>query len=615
MSASNLRKELGKIAIKAFLALFLIPGATLYFANHFKVATDAEYSSIINEQILAAKDMSAADKQAASEFYASVTASKVCFNNDAELQAYREDVCSRFSDVWQFVVIEKIALWTVIGGGVLLVLMVALAFLAFSKRSVQYLSFIFGWRVLVFASAATIILQGLFTVWLSFWITAFYMHEYIPKLILIVALGVAAAIFAAIVSMFRTVPMNNAVQGELIAPEAAPALWSRIREFAGRLNTAPPEQIIAGIDTNFFVTEQALQVGQQRTKGRSLFVSIPLLRVLDQTEADAVLAHELGHFVGGDTANSAALGPKLVQYDYYSEQMRTAGLTIIAYFLLNLYRVIFEMALQKASREREFAADKIAADLTSPKAIANSLVKVAAYANYRNEVEGKLFEHNEQHAGKLGIGQRVASGLSDFSHSNHFIEIMRAGNVPHPFDSHPPLQERMQSVGHMLAEEDFADVVCTAPSVSWADSIHDADLIEQRQWQVFEQQFSQVHEENLAYRYEPSTDAERALVERYFPPVRFPMKKDQVFEINCDGIVSTENGELISWDRVKNLKYDDAMAGADKLTIEHPEKGLIGAKTTKLSLSISSKERDAVKGALGHYWQRHQVMRAQMKSQ
>jgi Zn-dependent protease with chaperone function len=611
--AHAVRKELVSIAVKALFALFLIPLVTLLLANHFKRGTDARYLEQIEQSIAQDRSLSAADRPATLAFYESNLASSTCFNSDPDIADYRNGVCASYSEMWQFVVVEKIALLTVIGGVMLVGLMILLGVMAFSNRGVQYVSFVFGWRVLTLASALEIILQGAFLVWLSFWVTAYFMNEYIPKLIIIIAIVAAIAIFTAIRSIFRKVQQDNHVQGELITPEVAPALWSRIREFASKLNTAPPAQIIAGIDANFYVTEFPLQVGEHKTSGRSLFVSLPLLRVLDQTEADAVLAHELGHFVGGDTQNSAALGPKLMQYDDYNEQMRIGGVTFIAHCILNLYRVIFEMALQKSSREREFAADTIAAGLTSPQAISHSLVKVAAYSNYRNEVEGKLFEQDQKHSGSLGIAQRVAMGLNDFSQSNEFMESMRAGNVPHPFDSHPPLPERMKNVGYELSEQQFASVVCTAPSVTWIDSIHGAEVIEQRQWQAFEQNFSQVHEETLAYRYEPSTDEERELVLRYFPDVHFAMKNNQVFEINYAGILTPESPELIGWDRVKNLTYNDASIGADKLVVEHPEKGMIGAKTTKLSIAISSKERERFKAVLGQYWHRHQVMRAQVK--
>ena len=45
------------------------------------------------------------------------------------------------------------------------------------------------------------------------------------------------------------------------------------------------------------------------------------------------------------------------------------------------------------------------------------------------------------------------------------------------------------------------------------------------------------------------------------------------------------------------------------LQIVHPEKGSLGAKTTKVKLPGIKKKRERFKGVLGRYWQRHQVMR------
>ena len=59
------------------------------------------------------------------------------------------------------------------------------------------------------------------------------------------------------------------------------------------------------------------------------------------------------------------------------------------------------------------------------------------------------------------------------------------------------------------------------------------------------------------------------------------------------------------------IEYNDQSLTADKMTVKHPEKGMIGAKTTKVSIAYANKkDRDRFKQTLGHYWQRHQYMRA-----
>lgn len=614
MSEPTLKRAIGKIAFKALIALFLVPGLTLGVASWIRHDADAQIKAQIASEIARSTKMSADERAEASAFYAATAPSSACFDDAPELALLRKQACATYSPLWQFVTTERVAFATVAANVLLLLILVGLGALAFSNRQAQYASFVFGWRLLTFASAAQLVVQGAFAVWLSFWVTAHFFHVYIMKLILLVAVVAAMAVFAALMAIFRRLPRNNAIEGRLIAPHEAPALWARIRDYAQRLGTEPPAQIVAGIDANFFVTEMPLKVGEVTTRGRTLFMSLPLLRQLDNDEANAVFAHELGHFSGGDTAQSAALGPKLSQYDYYNAQLRQGGVAIVASWLLDLYRVIFEIALQQSSRRREFAADTVAAGLTSPQAVVHALVKVAAYAQYRHRVEHGLFAHNERHGEDLGIAQRVASGLATFGQSPEFTEAMRAAGVPHPFDSHPALEQRMRNVGYVLDEARYAEIVCMPASAPWTNDIVDADSIEREQWQAFEREFSQAHEETLAYRYEPATDEERALVLRYFPPQRFALKKDQAIVVTYAGLELPGHAEPLDWDRVESIAYDDATFGGDKLKLTHPERGWLGAKATKVSLAFTGKDRDAFKQTLGRYWHRHRVMRAQQQA-
>lgn len=351
----------------------------------------------------------------------------------------------------------------------------------------------------------------------------------------------------------------------------------------------------------------------QSLRGRTLFVSILPLRVLDQTEADAVLAHELAHLGGGDTRSSAALGPKLLQFDQYTWKMRSAGLTIVAHYLLRLYRMIFAFALARDSREREYKADRVAAGLTAPHAIVQSLIKISAYASYRNDVERQLFAQNREHDGALGIAGFVADGLPPYARSDAFIEAMKTADVPHPYDTHPPLLERMRNVGHHVDESAYGAIVATAPQASWADEIETAGAIEARLWSDYEQRFVQNHELSLAYRYEPATEEERAVVLRHFPPVGFALKNGNRIDVSYEGLhPSADGGSTIAWDEVKGLTYKDSSFG-DTLVVTHHDKGMLGARTTKVKLAGLGKQKENFKAAAGHYWQRHQIMRAQQQ--
>ena len=602
------KKELARVLLFALVSLFAIPLASLAFVAHAESAHDAYYLERVDAAIDADQRMTPEIRAANKEFFRTHPPSSVCHDDSAEVAQYRADVCPRYSELWQYDLVRTVSYWTLIAGAVVLAAVFGLGAIAFANRGARYVSFVAGWNLLRLTSAAEVLVQGTLLVWLSFWVTAFFFERYFIKLILLAAVLAGGAVLYAIVGIFRRPPRDTGIEGELVGAEDAPTLWARVRECAGRLGTKPPDQIVAGIDANFFVTEAPLTLGQRTLTGRSLFVSLPLLRILDQTEAAAVLGHELAHFSGGDTQSSARLGPKLVEYDHYCHLMRYGGATIMVFHLIYLYRVIFELALRRDSRAREFRADRVAAKLVSPQAIVRSLVKIAAYSQYRSQIEAQLFEHDARHADSIGIAARVAAGLAPYATSVQFTDAMKTANVPHPFDSHPPMHERMQNVGHVVAESEYGPIATTPPSVAWVTDVRTAEAIEGRLWGVYEQRFAAAHEQSLAYRYEPANDAERAIVLKYFPPLVFELRRDQRVAISYTGLELPKHDEMLSWDRVANLKYTDGMGG-DVLEIEHPEKGWFGAKSTKVKLPGISKQRDRFKQALAQYWQRHQIMR------
>ncbi|MDQ0038394.1 Zn-dependent protease with chaperone function [Variovorax boronicumulans] len=613
--ARTIHADLLRVFLLTLVSLFAIPAATLVFTEYALRSQDAEFLQSIENRINTDARLNAADKAEATAFYRSHPLSKACDATAPEDKNFHDKVCSPYSMQWQFHWADRAALWTLALGAALLTAALVLGALAFANRGLRYASFVAGWRLMTVSSAVEVVLQSAMLVWLSFWLTAFFWHSYYVKLIAIAGIAAAAAVFYAVYTLFKKLPSVNAIDGELIVEADAPRLWERIRQLAGRVKTAPPDQIVAGIDTNFFVTEAPIEVSGRALNGRTLFVSLPLLRVLDQSEADAVLAHELAHLGGGDTRSSAALGPKLRQFDQYTWKMRSGGLTIVAHYLLRLYRMIFEFALARDSREREYKADRVSASLTAPSAIVQSLIKISAYASYRNDVEQKLFAQNRQHDGALGIARFVADGLPPYASSEAFIETMKTADVPHPYDSHPPLLERMRNVDHHVPESVYGAIVATPPEATWADEIETAPAIEQRLWSEYEQRFVQNHELALAYRYEPATEEERIVVLRHFPPLEFALKNNERIVVDYAGLhPSADGGSTIAWDEVKGLTYKDGSFG-DTLIVTHHDKAMLGARTTKVKVAGLGKQKDNFRGAVGHYWQRHQVMRAQQKEE
>jgi len=594
-----------KVVFWLLLTLFLIPAITLVFAEYGNKSLNQEYSQFFIED--AQKQHQ--DTAELAEFLQQYPPSSVCGPVADDLLTYKNAVCAPGSELSQFYMMDKIAIWTLVAGFFVLLMIALFSALAFKDRRSQYLSLTLARPFLMLAGSLEVIVQGAMLVWLSFWGTAFFTQTYYPKLVLIVGLMVLGGIYYIIKGIFKKLPPEENIEGEAVSREAAPALWSRIDALAAKVGTTPPDHVIAGIDTNFYVTEAPLRVNDQLLKGRKLYVSIPLLRQLTLDQADGVMVHELTHLHEGDTASGALLGPKLHRFDLYTAQMSENVATLIVYYPLYLYRMLFELAWQRNSREREFVADRNASALVSPAAIIESLIKISAYANYRYEVERSLFENNTLHESELGISKAIAAGLPAHVTSPGFVSAMREQNVPHPFDSHPPLTERMHNVGYAVEESDYAATAAEIPAQSWVDLMPVADNIEQQLWQKYERDFSSNHEESLAWRYQPTGEAETALVLKYFPNVPFTLKDGSQIEITWQGIVLPKTAELLDWDNVKNINVLRNF-GRDTLHVQHVQPNAHGKKRSKIPLPGLKKEIDRFKQVLGWYMHRHQTVRS-----
>lgn len=604
MFKSPLHREMLRLTGICLLCLFLLPALGFWFIHHAQADIDQQYRQSLLSSLHHAKDMAEAERSQARALIEAVSPAATCGSSDPAVERYRSVVCAPYSVLWQFHWAGWLAGALLLGGGLLLMMMAALSGYAFRNRVAQYRSFVAGWRMMTWASVCEVVGQGLLAVWLSYWVTAYFANRISIKLIAVVGLVVVGWMFYAVFKIFVSRPWEATADGELVCEANAPKLWARIRELAAKLGTAPPDQMVAGIDCNFYVTEAPLTLNSGVLHGRTLFVSLPLLRIMAAEESDAVLAHELAHLSGGDTAASAALGTKLVAYEHYCSEMKDAGV-FISVFPMLLFRMVFEFALQREHREREFRADRIAAEQTSPGALARALAKVAAYAHYRAETEQTLFDRREQMDQQVGIAASIAAGLGRYAASPAFLESMREANVPHPFDTHPPMSERVAQVGLLYRPEILADVVAESPRCTWVEDIATATQIEQRLWGEYESRFAAHHLHSLAYRYEPATEEEEALVLQYFPPCEFP-HKNGLLAIDYAGVF--HNGQRLPWDEIADIKYEDSWIG-DRLTFRHPKGSSLGRKSTVVDLRGLGYTRQPLKDALGRYWQRHQMMR------
>ena len=148
-----------------------------------------------------------------------------------------------------------------------------------------------------------------------------------------------------------------------------------------------------------------------------------------------MLAHELAHFSGDDTYYTNTLNPILNSYGHYLEVLQKSIISLPVFYFALLFRVLYEANLTRLSREREFRADRIAAECTSPLAIAFALLRVMAFSEYHSQTEREIYNSQETEA---NLVQRLRNGFpsfaAKFANESHWGDEITA----HPFDTHPP---------------------------------------------------------------------------------------------------------------------------------------------------------------------------------
>lgn len=264
------------------------------------------------------------------------------------------------------------------------------------------------------------------------------------------ALGGVIVIAQNVFSFLRKA--ETAVIGSAVSRNGAPDLWRRVEGIADRIGALYPENIVIGLDPNFFVTEAKVRCLTGSYNGRTLYCSLPLMRILNLQELDAVMGHELGHFKGLDTRFSRHFFPIYRGVANSIAQLQETGgegygtvalLPAVAVF--GVFLESFSIAESRISRDRELVADKEGAGASDRQAMASALVKVHAYSG--------LWEHLKQAAGKavqkgnvyVNLSRTYAEAVAKIAKADIF-EGLADTRLSHPTDSHPPLGTRLQSL-------------------------------------------------------------------------------------------------------------------------------------------------------------------------
>jgi len=261
------------------------------------------------------------------------------------------------------------------------------------------------------------------------------------------------------------------VLGQLVSPAQAPGLWQTVLDLAHQTGATPPAQIVVGAVDCFYVTSGSIRLmpSQQLLTGQSLYMPITYLSLLQNQEVRAIVAHELAHFAGADTVYSQRFAPLyqgfVLRLQALANEGNKDGKTSISILpALNFTGHLleqFHLAVMHWSRQREFAADALAAKVTDAGAIASSLLRVSGVDSQVNQALRLIAKSPATNSGTAPLSWRDAllqsrpagadgQDASSSGHGDGGGDVQEQFAVSHPTDTHPSTPERIRAVGLSL---------------------------------------------------------------------------------------------------------------------------------------------------------------------
>ena len=289
-----------------------------------------------------------------------------------------------------------------------------------------------------------------------------YAQRVTPKLAIICILGGVAILWSVLPR-----PDKFSAPGPQLHRENYPKLFTALDAVAQATRQAMPAEVYLLPDVNAWVAQRGgiMGFGSRRVMG----LGLPLMRILTCSQFSAVLAHEFGHYHGGDTK----IGPWI--YKTRGAIGRTLNALANRSWLQAPFRWYGKMFLRvthAVSRRQEFVADELAARTIGAKPLMEGLRsahKAAPAFDYywRSECAPVL---------NAGFLPPLADGFDQFvrarsiaAQMDRHLEQELAGGTTDPYDTHPPLKDRIAAVAHLPAGAPLAEdlpAVCLLQDVS-----------------------------------------------------------------------------------------------------------------------------------------------------
>jgi Zn-dependent protease with chaperone function len=325
------------------------------------------------------------------------------------------------------------------------------------RRAIVAVLLTIGFYSLALAIAALL----LFIVYAQFW----FFESIHPGLTLACIVTAGLILWSILPRIDRFTP-----PGPRMTPENSPDLFRQVNDIANRVKQKLPDEVYLIAEVNAFVVERGglMGIGSRRIMG----IGLPLLQTLTIPQFRAVIAHEFGHFYGGDT--------KLAPLVYNTRQtiirtIKGLGERSWLQILFRLYGMMFLRITQTIARHQELVADGLAMQIVGTRPFVESLRTIHGVAP-----AFKAFLQNEvAPAVQAGYRPALTEGFSLFLCDSAVDEMIRQSlgqemeiSQTDPLDTHPSLKERIAAAEAFPPGADAGD---QTPALSLVQNVPDLE--------------------------------------------------------------------------------------------------------------------------------------------
>lgn len=298
-----------------------------------------------------------------------------------------------------------------------------------------------------------------------------------------------SGLIVSVVILWSLLPRRDkfSAPGPRLELERHPRLRAELTGIAVALNESVPLEVYIIPDVNAWVAERGgtMGFGSRRVMG----LGLPLLRVLTISQFRAVLAHEFGHYYGGDTRlwpfvhkTRAAMARTLgnLGSDSLGRALARVNLARLVHFLavtvLVAYWKVFMRITQAISRLHEYRADELASNIAGPQALIDGLSAIngasaALPLFWRSEMLPAM-DAGYRPSLADGFGQFIAVPNIAAAVADHVKKQLSQGATD-PYDTHPPLKDRVAALqSHVLGPQSTD----SGPAIGLLESVDEIEL-------------------------------------------------------------------------------------------------------------------------------------------